>query len=124
MATSPGACTGQQMLDLATSTQTFDTAENAQGYDLREMLGFVWRHWMFIGAVVGASLLIGTVSLLRQTPLYTATSQVLLDRQSVKAPRPGTISADADFDDMLAMIQSQIAIIRSTVFLRRVVEKE
>jgi polysaccharide biosynthesis transport protein len=112
------------MLDLATPTQTFDAAENAQGYDLREMLGFVWRHWMFIGAVVGASLLIGTVSLLRQTPLYTATSQVLLDRQSVKAPRPGTISADADFDDMLAMIQSQIAIIRSTVFLRRVVEKE
>src|ERR1700688_4211828 len=112
------------MPDLATSTETFDAAENAQFYDLREMLGFAWRHWMFIGAVAGASLLIGTVSLLRQAALFTATSQLLLDMQSVKGPRPGTISSDAEFDDMLAMIQNQMAIIRSTVFLRRVVEKE
>ena len=92
------------------------------GFDLRGILSFGWRRWQFIASVVAASLLIGTISLLRQTPLYTATSQVLLEPQSEKVPGPAALRADTNLD--LAMIESQMAIIRSTVFLRRVVEKE
>src|SRR5712691_1239829 len=110
------------MLHRLSPAKIFDTSEVVQGFDLREILSFVWRRWKFIASVVAVVLLIGTVSLLRQTPLYTATSQVLLDPQSEKVPGPGALRPEVNLD--LAMIESQMAIIRSTVFLRRVVEKE
>src|SRR5205085_8745867 len=91
-------------------------------FDLREILGFVWRRWKFIASVASAGLLVGTILVLRQTPLYTATAHVLLDPQSDKIPGPTAVRSDVSLD--LAMIESQMAIIRSTVFLRRVVEKE
>jgi capsular exopolysaccharide synthesis family protein len=91
------------------------------GFDLREVLSFAWRQWKFIAAVVAISLLVGTISLLRQTFLYTATAQVLLEPQRAKLPG-SEIIADVSLD--LAMIESQTAIIRSSEFLRRVVEKE
>ena len=97
-------------------------AEAEQRFDLREMLSFLWRQWKFIAIVTAAVLIVGVTFLLRQTPLYTATSQVLLDRQREKAPGVEAILTDVNFD--LAMIESQMAIIRSSVFLRRVVEKE
>ena len=54
-------------------------------FDLRTYLNFVWRHWMFIGAVVALALLMALIYLVRATPLYTATTQVLLERAE-KAP--------------------------------------
>ena len=50
-----------------------------RGLDLRTYLNFLWRNWMFIGALVALSLLVGIVYLVRATPLYTATVQILLD---------------------------------------------
>ena len=45
---------------------------------------FLWRQWKFIAIVTAAVLTVGATFLLRQTPLYTATSQILLDRQRVR----------------------------------------
>ena len=53
--------------------------------DLRQYLNFVWRNWMFIASVTAFALLVGVIYLVRATPLYTATTQVLLE-QSEKAP--------------------------------------
>ncbi|MGA7862771.1 MAG: GumC family protein, partial [Stellaceae bacterium] len=53
---------------------------------------------------------------------YTATTQILLERQREKAPGVEAILATADPD--AAMIEGEMAILRSTVFLRRVVERE
>ena len=52
--------------------------------DLRTYLNFVWRNWMFIGAVTALALLVAVVYLARATPLYTATAQILLDRNTKK----------------------------------------
>src|SRR5438132_545304 len=91
-------------------------------FDLRELLSFLWRQWKFIAILTAVVLTVGTTFLLRQTPLYTATSQVLLDRQREKAPGVEAILTDVNVD--ISMIESRMAIIRSSVFLRRVVEKE
>jgi capsular exopolysaccharide synthesis family protein len=80
--------------------------------------------WLLIVVAAGLSLLVGTAQLLRQIPLYTATSQVILDPQLVKTLRSGAVSQDSEFDDVVAMMQSQMAVVRSTVFLHRVVQKE
>jgi polysaccharide biosynthesis transport protein len=109
------------MLNRLSPANIFSAREVPVGFDLREILSFAWRQWKFIAAVVAISLLIGTISLLRQTFLYTATSQVLLEPQRAKLPGSEFIT-DVSFD--LAMIESQTAIIRSSEFLRRVVEKE
>src|SRR5262245_28080380 len=109
------------MLNRLSPASIFNAREVPVGFDLREILSFAWRQWKFIAAVVAISLLVGTISLLRQTFLYTATTQVLLEPQRAKLPG-SEIIADVSLD--LAMIESQTAIIRSSEFLRRVVEKE
>jgi len=111
-----------QMLNRLSPTGTLEASEAEHRFDLREALSFLWRQWKFIAAVTAVALLIGVVSLLRQTPLYTATSQVLLDRQREKAPGAEAILTDVNLD--FAMVESQMAIIRSSMFLRRVVDKE
>jgi polysaccharide biosynthesis transport protein len=110
------------MLNRIPVPAALDAGEGEHGLDLREILSFAWRQWKFILGMTGVVLLIGIVSLLRQTPLYTATAQVLLDPQREKAPGTEAILSDAGLD--YAVVESQMAIIRSTVFLRRVVEKE
>src|SRR4051812_42852224 len=92
-----------------------------EAFDLREWVSFAWRHWKFIAAVTALVLVVGTAYLLNQTRLYTATSQVLLDPQKEKMPGGDTMLGESRLN--LAVIDSQIAIIRSTVFLRRVVER-
>jgi exopolysaccharide transport family protein len=107
---------------LTRSAATLEATEAEHHFDLRDVLSFLWRQWQLIGGIAGVVVLVGLVMLLRQTPLYTATSQVLLDRQREKAPGAEAILTDVNLD--FAMVESQMAIIRSTVFLRRVVEKE
>src|SRR3954451_9643395 len=84
-------------------------------------MSFAWRHWKFIVAITAIFLVIGTAYLLNQTRLYTATAQVLLDPQKEKMPGGDAMLGESRLN--LAVIDSQIAIIRSTVFLRRVVER-
>jgi succinoglycan biosynthesis transport protein ExoP len=109
------------MLNRLSPSNISGASELQAGFDLREAMSFAWRQWKFIAAVVAISLLVGIVSLLRQTFLYTATAQVLLEPQRAKLPGAEFIT-DINLD--LAMIESQTAIIRSSEFLRRVVEKE
>jgi exopolysaccharide transport family protein len=111
------------MLHQLPSTSTSLPQEEAgRSFDLLEILNFCWREWKFMAAVFAFVMIVGTVYTLRQTPLYTATAEVLLDPRKEKVA-----GADAVFSDNYvdyAMIESERAIIRSTVFLRRVVEKE
>jgi polysaccharide biosynthesis transport protein len=93
----------------------------SEAFDLREWVSFAWRHWKFIVAVTAIVLVVGTAYLLNQTPLYTASGQILLDPQKEKMPGGEAMLAESRLN--LALIDSQIAIIRSTMFLRRVVER-
>jgi polysaccharide biosynthesis transport protein len=110
------------MLNRISSASRFDTSEVEQRFDLREPLSFIWRQWKFISANVAVVFLIGVVVLLRQAPLYTATALVMLDQQREKAPGAEAILFDASLE--YEFVENQLAIIKSDVFLRRVVEKE
>ena len=106
---------------LSTSTiNPANPAEGEHGFDLREGIGFVWRQWLFISSIVGAVVLVVTVYEFTRTPRYTAGALVLLEPQRV---RP--LKEDAILDPNLNynMVESQIAIIKSTVFMRRVADK-
>src|SRR5689334_3666953 len=90
--------------------------------DLRKHLNFVWRHWMFITCVAAFSFLIGIIYLLRATPLYTATTQVLLERPRKLPALEAPACYDSRFD--YSYMDSQVAIVESDSLLRRVVIKE
>ena len=92
------------------------------GFDPREAISFVWRQWRFISGVTALALLISALYIARQTPLYTASAQLLLDPQREKITGQDPILTDVALD--LPAIESQIAVIRSTSLLRRVVVKE
>jgi len=93
-----------------------------EGFDPREAINFAWRQWKFIAGVAALTLLVGALYLSRQVPLYTANAQLLLDPRKEKAAGQDTVLGDVALD--LPEIESQIAVIRSTALLRRVVEKE
>jgi capsular exopolysaccharide synthesis family protein len=88
--------------------------------DLRQYLNFVWRNWLFIASITAVALVIGVVNLMRAVPLYTASTQVLLE-QHQNAP-----GLDAGVNDNRedSYIDNQLAILQSDSLLRRVVLKE
>jgi succinoglycan biosynthesis transport protein ExoP len=97
-----------------------DLPAEENGFDPREMIGFVWRQWKFIIIVVIATVATAAVYNLTRTPLYTASTLVLLEPQRDRIP--GT-EANIDVNLDTPVVESQLAIIKSTVFLRRVVER-
>ncbi|HEV2551851.1 MAG TPA: polysaccharide biosynthesis tyrosine autokinase [Stellaceae bacterium] len=100
-----------------------EAADVQRGFDLRGTLSFVWRQWKLIAAITCVALVVGTVYMLNETPLYTATTELLFDWQQRKAPGSlDTVYSDPEAD--IAAIEAQMAVIQSTVFLRRVVERE
>ena len=109
------------MPDSLIPTHPGGTGEAEGGFDLREALSFAWRQWKLIAAITAIAFVAGTAYLLHETPLYTATSQVLLEQPRAKMPGGDAFLSDVNFD--AAMLEGQMAIIRSTVFLRRVVER-
>ena len=100
-----------------------DTESRERTFDLRRYLNFFWRNWMFIVSVTALALLMGMVYLVRATPLYTASTQVLLDRRE-QAPGLAGVVNDGRFEDSLSYVENQLAILRSDSLLRRVVIKE
>ena len=98
---------------------TLGSEPAGRSLDLRTYLNFLWRNWMFIAAILALSLLVGIVQLVRSTPLYTATAQILLEPQQEKS---GDLVPSQFYN--YAMIESQLSIINSEPLLRRVVIKE
>ena len=93
-------------------------------FDLREHLNFTWRNWIFILSVTAFAFLIGVVYLVNATPLYTASTQVLL--QPRERP-PSDAVANTGSSNMYmtySYADDQLAILRSDSLLRRVVIKE
>jgi len=109
-----------QRLDAAPEFAVPQEAEH--GFDLHAALNFLWRRWKLIGGVTALALLVGAVYVARATPLYTATAQLLLDPRKEKAAGQDMIISDVNLD--LPMVESQIAVIKSSALLRRVVVKE
>src|SRR6266849_6763963 len=62
-----------------------DSEPRDRTLDLREYLNFVWRHWMLIASVTALGFVVGVAYLVRAIPLYTATTQILLEQRE-KAP--------------------------------------
>ncbi len=91
-------------------------------FDIRTYVNFVWRHWMFVGAVVCLSMLAGVIYLIRATPLYSATAQILLEAAE-KAPTDTGGGDYYRFNDR-SYIENQLVILTSDSLLRRVVVKE
>lgn len=104
-------------LSVFRATEHFNAAHP---FDLRDVVSFLWREWLFIVAVLAATVTVGTVLLLRQTPLYTASAEILLDSRRDKLADP----VQTDMVINFAEVENQMEIIRSTALLRRVVEKE
>src|SRR5271169_1299169 len=76
-------------------------------FGLRQYLHFVWRNWIFIASVAAFAFLVGVIYLVRATPLYTASTQVLLEQRE-KAPgldaiaNTGSINISSHVVDQLA----------------------
>ena len=119
-----GARRGRMTMNVGFKSPVTVGSEPAErGLDLRTYLNFLWRNWMFIGALVALSLLVGIVYLVRATPLYTATVQILLDAPREKIAGAGGDLVPSQIYDY-SIMESQLSIINSDPLLRRVVIKE
>lgn len=110
------------MLNRLSATRVFDPPESETGFDLWGKIYFLWRHWKLITLAVGVSLALGALSLLTETPRYTANAQVLLDLRRDRIVANESFLQEPALDN--AALESQLALIRSTVLLKRVVERE
>jgi succinoglycan biosynthesis transport protein ExoP len=110
---------GGHLMNAAFKIPNFEVAESAeQKLDLRTLINFVWRHWMLIAGVIVVALIVGLIQIVRATPLYTASTQVMLERDKT----PGEIGSREYADG--AAVEYQLAILQSDSLLRRAVIKE
>jgi succinoglycan biosynthesis transport protein ExoP len=95
---------------------------DANGVDFGEALRLLQRRWRFVLGVAALTLIIGALYLATETSLYVASAQLLLEPLRARAaglePTPNEVALD------VTQIESQIAILKSTSLLARVVRKE
>ena len=92
------------------------------GIDLFEMVAIIRRKWMVLAATLLAMLAAAALWVFSVTPLFTATSEVLITPRQKALIGGGLISPGLSSE--LMMIESQARIIASEAVLRRVVESE
>ena len=103
-------------------SRVVDTEPPERTFDLRQYLNFLWRNWMFIVSVTALVFLMGVINLVRAIPLYTASTQVLLEQRE-QAPGLDAVVNDGRHR-RYSYVENQLAILRSDSLLRRVVIKE
>lgn len=100
-------------------------AQNPERHlDLHEAIAFARRQWKLVAAITAVALLIGAIQIARATPLYTATTEVLLEPKRSPPIGPANESGGETFDYSISKIENEIATVRSMSLMRRVVEKE
>lgn len=90
--------------------------------DLGEVKRFLARHWTLILGTALAAVALALVACFSMTPIYTATSQVLLDPSKQRVFGQESVTPDTALDS--AVVDSQIPIILSTRTLSYVVSHE
>ena len=90
--------------------------------DLDEVKRFLARRWRFIVGVALACTMLAGIFCFSATPLFTATSQVLLDPRKQHVFGQDAVTPDQALDS--SIVDSQIPIILSTRLLAKVVVKE
>jgi len=104
-----------------TARESFAGNDEGGGFDLRDVVNFVWRRWKMIGGVTALFVLIAAMYIARTTPLYTASAQLLLDPRKERAAGQDVFVSDVMLDQQ--MLENQMMIIRSAALLRRIVDK-
>ena len=90
--------------------------------DVREILDFLVRRWKLVCAIAALTFATFVIAAYKIPPSYTAVGQVLLD-----APNDYMTPQDysnSDFADNSTFIESQIAVLRSTSLLQKIVDSE
>lgn len=90
--------------------------------DVDEIRRFLARRWRLILATALGCVILAAIVCVTVTPVYTATSQVLLDPRKQNVFGTDTVSQDAVLDS--SIVDSQIPIILSTRVLAKVIAKE
>jgi len=94
----------------------------AHSGNLRAAAQFVRRRWPPLVGATSLALFAGALFIASATPLYTASTQLLIETRRERAIGADAILTPAPIGKR--MIKSQIAVIRSAALLRRVVERE
>ena len=99
-----------------------DANRDLDRLDLAEIKRFLSRRWRLVAGVAFGCVLLAGIVCVSVTPVYTATSQVLLDPRKQHIFGQDGVSTDTGLDS--SIVDSQIPIIMSTRLLAKVVAKE
>ena len=103
-------------------SQAIDPSVDLDRLDLNEIRGFLARRWRLVAATMVGCVVLAAIVCLAVTPIYTATSQILLDPRQQHVFDKDEIATDSTVDS--SIVDSQIPIILSTRLLAKVVTKE
>lgn len=103
-------------------SQTIASNADLDRLDLDEIRRFLARRWRLILTTAVGCVVLAAIVCIAVTPVYTATSQILLDPRKQHVFGQDAVGADSGLDS--SIVDSQIPIILSTRLLAKVVAKE
>lgn len=92
---------------------------DADRVDLRELLLKVWRRRRLILGATLISILLAGLLVLRITPLYTASSKIMLDPQQVRIVTSKAVVSDVDVSAQI--VNSEVTVLGSNVLIEKVI---
>ena len=87
---------------------------------LREYLRILVKHRWLILSIAAAAVVIGAVTTLMQTPLYTSTIRLQIDRNADKVVQGGNVAAESNNNDDDLFMQTQFELLQSRTLAERV----
>jgi exopolysaccharide transport family protein len=90
-------------------------------FDIKRLWALFLRRWRIIGLVAGGVLALTVVWLLQATPVYTATTQVLIDPRKDRVLRGEGVVGDLTLD--ASTVATEVTLIQSFSIARRVSER-
>ncbi len=95
-----------------------------EGFDLRQLLSVIRNYMISIIAIIAASLALGIVLTMLQTPQYTATVSMQIDDNAADVLQSGRdLQSSSDDFDANRFLNTQLDILKSRVIAKRVADK-
>ncbi|MDG5750971.1 polysaccharide biosynthesis tyrosine autokinase [Qipengyuania sp. XHP0211] len=97
---------------------------NLLGFDLSAVLFALRRHWLAIVAFFVVAIILGVIATLLMTPVYTATSRVLVEQEADQIIEGSDTQPSVAPQDAERFLQTQVDIIQSRALAEKVIQNE
>ncbi len=109
--------------DMADPEMDRPPARAMGAFSVADLIDLLRRRWLLVACTAGATVLLAGLYVARQTPVYRATAELLIDPQALQVVGRDIVRTDTAASIDFANVDSQALVLVSTSVLRQVIDE-